>query len=164
MFFLSISPFWGSQKQWRGELNGMGATSSHPVRWPPSRHQWCSSVLCGRVPDWFLRLRPLRSSVQNQLVRSVPFRPVPSVPSRIFGDFYQKDMRVAHLCMLTGVLKLDFWGSRKVAFTFGAFRSDICVRRVPCFDHLFRYFLREKILFFACSEHVSRWKTAEMVL
>ena len=91
-----------------------------------------------------LRLRPLRSSVQNQLVRYVPFR---SVPSRIFGDFSQKDMRVAHVRMLTGVLKLDFWGSRKVAFTFGAFRSDICVRRVPCFDHLFRYFLREKIIF-----------------
>ena len=78
--------------------------------------------------------------------RSVTFRSVR--PSRIFGDFYQKDMRVAHLCMLTGVLKLDFWGSRKVAFTFGAFRSDICVRRVPCFDHLFRYFLREKFTFF----------------
>ena len=88
----------------------------------------------------FLRLRPLRSSVQNQLVRSVP--------SRIFEDFYQKDMRVAHVRMLTGVLELDFWGSRKVAFTFGAFRSDICVRRVPCFDHLFRYFLRENFTFF----------------
>mgnify|MGYP003714372127 CR=1 FL=1 len=71
---------------------------------------------------------------------------VPPVPD--FRDFYQKDMRVAHLRMLTGVLKLDFWGSRKVAFTFGAFRSDICVRRVPCFDHLFRYFLREKFVFF----------------
>ena len=99
---------------------------------------------CGAKLREFLRLRPLRSSVQNQLVRYVrPLR-----PSRIFGDFYQKDMRVAHLRMLTGVLKLDFWGSRKVAFTFGAFRSDICVRRVPCFDHLFRYFLREKITFF----------------
>ena len=87
-----------------------------------------------------LRLRPLRSSVQNQLVRPVPLR--------IFGDFSQKDMRVAHVRMLTGVLKLDFWGSQKVAFTFGAFRSDICVRRVPCFDHLFRYFLREKLTFF----------------
>ena len=77
-----------------------------------------------------------------------PSRPVRSVPFRIFRDFYQKDMRVAHLRMLTGVLKLDFWGSRKVPFTFGAFRSDICVRRVPCFDHLFRYFLREKFTFF----------------
>ena len=57
-------------------------------------------------------------------------------------------MRVARLRMLTGVLKLDYWGSRKVAFTFGAFTSDICVRRVPCFDHLFRYFLREKLTFF----------------
>ena len=72
----------------------------------------------------------------------------PARPLRIFGDFSQKDMRVAHVRMLTGVLKLDFWGSRKVAFTFGAFRSDICVRRVPCFDHLFRYFLREKFTFF----------------
>ena len=90
-----------------------------------------------------LRLRPLRSSVQNQLVRSVPSRSV-----RIFGDFYQKDMRVARLRMLTGVLKLDYWGSRKVAFTFGAFTSDICVRRVPCFDPLFRYFLRENFTFF----------------
>ena len=77
-----------------------------------------------------------------------PFRPVPFRPCRIFGDFYQKDMRVAHLCMLTGVLKLDYWGSRKVAFTFGAFTSDICVRRVPCFDLLFRYFLRENFTFF----------------
>ncbi len=67
---------------------------------------------------------------------------------RIFRDFYQKDMRVARLRMLTGVLKLDFEWSRKVAFTFGAFTSDICVRRVPCFDHLFWYFLREKITFF----------------
>ena len=75
-----------------------------------------------------------------------PSRPFRSV--RIFEDFYQKDMRVAHLRMLTGVLKLDFRGSRKVPFTFGAFRSDICVCRVPCFDHLFRYFLREKIIFF----------------
>ena len=104
--------------------------------------------------DELLRLRPLRSSVQNQLVRPVTY--VRYVPLRIFGDFYQKDMRVAHLCMLTGVLKLDFWGSRKVPFTFGAFTSDICVRRVPCFDHLFWYFLREKTLFSACSEHVSR--------
>ena len=70
----------------------------------------------------------------------------PSV--RIFRDFYQKDMRVARLRMLTGVLKLDYWGSRKVAFTFGAFTSDICVRRVPCFDLLFRYFLRENFTFF----------------
>ena len=77
-----------------------------------------------------------------------PLRYVTFRPSRIFGDFYQKDMRVAHVRMLTGALKLDFWGSRKVAFTFGAFRSDICVRRVPCFDHLFRYFLREKSTFF----------------
>ena len=90
-----------------------------------------------------LRLRPLRSSVQNQ-----PVRPVRPVTLRIFGDFYQKDMRVAHLRMLTGVLKLDFWGSRKVAFTFGAFTSDICVRRVPCFDPLFRHFLRENVTFF----------------
>ena len=67
---------------------------------------------------------------------------------RIFRDFYQKDMRVARLRMLTGVLKLDFRGSRKVAFTFGAFTSDICVRRVPCFDPLFRYFLRENFTFF----------------
>ena len=58
-------------------------------------------------------------------------------------------MRVARLRMLTGVLKLDFEWSRKVAFTFGAFTSDICVRRVPCFDHLFWYFLREKITFFS---------------
>ena len=94
----------------------------------------------------FLRLRPLRSRVQNQLVRPVRYVPLRYV--RIFGDFYQKDMRVARLRMLTGVLKLDYWGSRKVAFTFGAFTSDICVRRVPCFDPLFRNFLRENFTFF----------------
>ena len=106
----------------------------------------------------FLRLRPLRSRVQNQLVRSVRY-------VRIFRDFYQKDMRVARLRMLTGVLKLDYWGSRKVAFTFGAFTSDICVRRVPCFDLLFRYFLREKFTFFPLALSTFQGeKTAEMVV
>ena len=91
-------------------------------------------------------LAPFTFECAKSACPSVPS--VPSVPSRIFGDFYQKDMRVARLRMLTGVLKLDFWGSRKVAFTFGAFTSDICVRRVPCFDPLFRYFLRENFTFF----------------
>ena len=107
-----------------------------------------SGVFHLRIPG-FIALAPFtfecaKSACPSRYVRYVTY--VTYV--RIFGDFYQKDMRVARLCMLTGVLKLDFWGSRKVAFTFGAFTSDICVRRVPCFDPLFRYFLRENFTFF----------------
>ena len=83
----------------------------------------------------FLRLRPLRSSVQIQLVR-------PYVRYVGFLEiFISRQKRVAHIVLSTGVLKLDFRWSRKVAFTFGALRSDIGVCRVPCFGQLFQYFL-----------------------
>ena len=60
---------------------------------------------------------------------------------------------MAHLRMLTGVLKLDFWGSRKVAFTFGALRSDTGVCRVPDFGQLLGDFLQEKSLFCLLAEN-----------
>ena len=87
----------------------------------------------GEIRGVFLRLRHLRSSVQIQLVR----------PSRygLLEIFVSRQKRVAHIVLSTVGLKLDFRSSRKVAFTFGALRSDIGVCRVPCFGQLFRDFL-----------------------
>ena len=98
-----------------------------------------------------MRLRPLRSSVQIQLVRSVPLRYVR--PSGFLEIFISRQKRVAHIVLSTGVLKLDFRWSRKVAFTFGALRSDIGVCRVPDFGQLFRDFLQEKSLFCLLAEN-----------
>ena len=64
--------------------------------------------------------------------------------------FISRQKRVAHIVLSTGVLKLDFRWSRKVAFTFGALRSDIGVCRVPDFGQLFRDFLQEKKTLFVC--------------
>ena len=67
--------------------------------------------------------------------------------------FVSRQKRVAHIVLSTGVLKLDFRWSRKVAFTFGALRSDIGVCRVPDFGQLFRDFLQEKSLFCLLAEN-----------
>ena len=82
---------------------------------------------------------------------SVPLRTY--VTSGFLEIFISRQKRVAHIVLSTGVLKLDFRPSRKVAFTFGALRSDIGVCRVPDFGQLFRAFLQEKSLFCLLAEN-----------
>ena len=98
----------------------------------------------------FIALAPFPFECANL---ACPFRPFRSVPSGFLEIFISRQKRVAHIVLSTGVLKLDFRWSRKVAFTFGALRSDIGVCRVPDFGQLFRDFLQEKSLFCLLAEN-----------
>ena len=95
-----------------------------------------------------IALAPFTFECAN-LARSVPS----ARPSGFLEIFVSRQKRVAHIVLSTGVLKLDFRWSRKVAFTFGALRSDIGVCRVPDFGQLFRDFLQEKSLFCLLAEN-----------
>ena len=96
-----------------------------------------------------IALAPFPFECANLACPFVPF----VRPSGILEIFISRQKHVAHIVLSTGVLKLDFRPSRKVAFTFGALRSDIGVCRVPDFGQLFRDFLQEKSLLCLLAEN-----------